>query len=200
MGIRGHVTYHLRWVVMVVVPLGVLAAIVVSGVIRSNRAANQRMVAVALKTFADAQAQFRQHDRDANGIQDFWTGDVKGLQDCLPAGKSEPIRLIPREVAEADPSHPNAKPFHGYWFAAVEKDEEGRPYRHRDEAGGVGGPLNRHPLKFGFCAFPAKIGIAGEPTFMINEGGSVYQQMLEGKPVTRFPTEDELGVRKRPLH
>ena len=43
----------------------------------------ERNASATLKSFASAQADFRGNDRDVDGIQQFWRGDVAGL---APAG------------------------------------------------------------------------------------------------------------------
>src|SRR5947207_2086438 len=63
---------------------------------------HEAAVAAALKAIIDAQIEFQSKDPDGNGVADFWVGDLSGLYRHLAAGKE--IRLIPREVAEADVS------------------------------------------------------------------------------------------------
>lgn len=79
-----------------------------------------------LKTITSAQVDFRANDRDANGIQDFWRGDVAGLYSLLPFEDDEPIRLIEPSTAKADlapwPEHalgPSPIPRSAYVFLAL---------------------------------------------------------------------------------
>jgi hypothetical protein len=156
------------------------------------RAGNERAASAALKLLASAEADFRANDRDANRIQDFWTGDVRSLHDLIPVKGSEPIRLIPKEIAEADPSHPDAKPYRGYWIVAMDKDEVLVSYR-QDTKGVEGtGAEDRNPSKFGFSAYPAEYGGTGTATFTINEGNTVFKEDLGGKPRLCWPTDNEL--------
>ena len=46
---------------------------------QDKRSSNIQSAGNRLRSLASAQADFRGNDRDGNGIQDFWTGDVAGL-------------------------------------------------------------------------------------------------------------------------
>jgi hypothetical protein len=99
--------------------------LIVPGLQSSNRASNERNASINLKVITSAEADFRSNDRDKNGVNDFWTGDVSGLY-SLDVGDG-PLKLIPREVAEADaaplkPLVPSPVPFKGYLFRALEAD------------------------------------------------------------------------------
>jgi hypothetical protein len=158
---------------------------------------NERMAPAALKTLSAANADFRSNDRDGNGINDFWTGDVAGLYSLgapVGPGRSESIRLIPPEIARADAAHPGAVPHHGYFFVAMQTDENGIPYRQ------VTGPRpgikpERNLSKFAFCAYPAEYGRTGRFTFIIDEGNRRFKIDTAGKPVLKWPTDDELKAK-----
>jgi hypothetical protein len=156
------------WIVGIVVVL-VLAALIVPGRMRAQRADDERNASWFLKTLASAEADFRGNDRDRNGVPDFWTGNVSGLFDLVPPGATEPIGLMEPGIAGADTARADAAPFHGYWFFAMDRDEEGKDYRRGPEK-------NRHPSKFGFGAFPAR-SWSGRSRFYINEGNTVFMQL-----------------------
>ena len=172
--------------IVVLLLLAVAALIVVPGVLSAKRAANERDASAALKTLASAQADFRGNDRDGNKIQDFWTGDVASLYDLVPVGGGEPIKLIEKELADADPSRPGAKPYRGYWFTVLEKDEDGTSYAEDTKGEGAEGQKNRALSRFGFCAYPAEYGVSGSATFYINEGNTIFKEDSKGKPKTQF--------------
>jgi len=173
------------WIVGVCV-IGILAALIVPGLFHSQHASNQRGAYATLKTVASAEADFRGNDRDGNGVQDFWTADLAGLYGLVPPG-GEPIALIGRELAEADPTLPGAKPWAGYWFEAMDQDEYGLDYR-------LGAGKSRHPSKFAFCAHP-KSSADGQRAYYVNEGNTVFGQVFNGQPDRRWPTDAELKAR-----
>jgi len=158
----------------------------------SSMAENERFASAALKTLASASADFRGNDRDGNKIHDFWTGDVASLYYLTTVGGGDSIRLIERAVADADPSRPGATPYHGYWFVAMEKDETGAPYGQDTKGEKTAGQMNRNHSKFGFCAYPAEYGYTGGSCFYINEGNTVFKFDTQGKPVLKWPTDEDL--------
>src|SRR5579862_1744833 len=95
---------------IVIAIIAIIAAIAIPGLLSSQRASNERNASTTLKTLTSAEADFRANDRDWNQVNDFWTGDVKGLYTMTSArvrgarGDREdpPIRLIELSVAAAD--------------------------------------------------------------------------------------------------
>src|SRR6185436_8111745 len=106
--------------IIIVAVILVIAAIAVPGLLSSQRASNERNASMALKALSAAEADFRSNDRDGNHVNDFWTGDVKGLYTMTSAEvpgagtapKDEPLRLIEIEIAAADVD-PNLVPAGG---------------------------------------------------------------------------------------
>ena len=167
-----------------VVSATVLGIFAVKAWRQSKRAENERTAIAVLKSLTTAEATFRREDIDGNEVQDFWTGDLKGLHDLIPVKGGDPIRLIPKEIAEADPTHPNAQPHFGYWFVPLDTDEEGNEYRQ-------GKSRNRNPTKFGFCAYPAEFGVTGGFHFYVNEGNTIFKKP-DRERRTSWPTDQEL--------
>ncbi len=135
---------------------------------------------------------------DENGAQDFWTGDVAGMADLFSRiGPTSAVvsRLgfdvnsaLLQDIALADPSRPAAKPYKGYWFAPMDLDADGKPLR-------INGRPH-HPFAFGYCAYPFKIGVTGNNTFISNEGGTVFSSPAVWVPRARqWPTDLELRSR-----
>lgn len=151
---------------------------------------NERAASAALKTLASAQADFRGNDRDGNKIQDFWTGDVSSLYYLTPRGSDEPIKLIEQGIADADPSRPGATPYRGYWFAALEKDEEGNELRTDTKGEGTEGKLSYNHSKFGFVAYPAESKVTGLAVFYLNEGNTIFKNTTGKAPLKKFPSMD----------
>src|SRR5258708_732588 len=84
---------------VMVLAVAFVAAIIVFGVLTlrsADRASNERIASTTLKQFTSAEAEFRANDRDRNGVNDFWTGDVSGLYSLTVDGHE--LQLIPREV------------------------------------------------------------------------------------------------------
>src|SRR6185436_4993417 len=152
------------------------------------------------------EADFRANDRDWNHVNDFWTGDVKGLYTMTAAEvrgagtapKDPPIRLIELSVASADAdstliaaggenmalSQPSA-PKAGYWYAALLldltlKDKEEATYK--TDTGGTP-PMGKchNTSKFGFAAVPDSAW-TGKYVFRVNENNTVFREALTGKP------------------
>lgn len=129
-----------------------------------SRGENERLAGTVLKTLASAQADFRANDRDRDGVQQFWRGDIAGLYLVSPPNGNA-IQLIEREAAAADdrplPAHLGKilrRPYHGYWFRAI---------RHPDET-----PGRLDPQRFAFVAFPANR-FSGLRMLIVDENNSI---------------------------
>ncbi len=136
----------------------------------SMRASNERNAGGRVKSLASAEADYRGNDRDGNGIQDFWTGDVAGLYR---------LGLIERGMALADlrpivPLCPRPIPFDGYYYRALDADDSVVPAEgYRQTTDPASGNVH-HLTKFGFVAIPAWPGISGKSVVMINENNSLW--------------------------
>lgn len=159
----------------------------------------ERNASASLKTVASAQADFRGNDRDGNGVQDFWRGDVSGLYSVLPVGSTEMVKLIEISVAGADDrplgtgsigdSGPGQiardqfvvfAPKAGYFFRAL---------RHADEDPNA---LDAHS-RFAACAYPANYPVSGRKTYIIDEGNTIFARDLGSPgPPDVFPDEATL--------
>lgn len=136
----------------------------------SQRASNERNASATLKTFASAQADFRQNDRDGDGVKQYWRGDVAGLYALLPKGSDEMIKLIELSAAGADlfpivALDASAAPKAGYGFAAL---------RFEDEA-----PGTLSPDRFAFVAAPDTLS-AGQTVFAITQAGVLWERPARG--------------------
>ena len=178
------------WIVGIVLVI-ILAAIAVPGLLSSQRVSNERSASAILKTITSAEADFRGNDRDKNGVQDFWTKDVAGLFDLVPAGETEPIQLISPHLAKADPTRSGGVPMPGYWFTAMDQDEEGKDYRQ-------GPGKDRHPSKFGFRAYPADRS-TGRNEFYINEDNQMFKKSSDLPPLRAWPKKEEVNIHYGPL-
>ncbi len=184
-----------RWVVcagLAAVLVGI-AGIGIPGLLQASRASNERNASASLKTLATAEADFRANDRDENKIQDYWTGDVAGLWSIEVKGRS--IALIDRAIAEADaaplrPLVPKPVPKAGYFFAALRVDRStGTPVPYQVDTDESGRKVRSTSI-FGFCAYPARYGVTGRSTFIINENNTVFRLDTQGKPPTEWPRDE----------
>jgi type II secretory pathway pseudopilin PulG len=166
----------------------IVAAIAVPGLLSSRRASNERSASTHLKTIASAEADFRVNDRDGNGVNDFWTADVKGLYTMSRAAK--PIEL---NVAAADgdgtffaaggenlplAGFARPEPKSGYWFMSMLTDRslgDAKEATYAQDTGGKPSMGAVHNLsKFAFTAFSDSHGEGGM-AFIVNESGTVLR-------------------------
>ena len=191
---------------IVIAIIAIFAAIAIPGLLSSQRASNERNASTSLKTLTSAEADFRANDRDWNHVNDFWTGDVKGLYTMTSAaviGKTNSttdpaIKLIELSVASADGDGATvaaggencdlttfavfaAKA--GYWYQALEIDmnftglAEGSYWA--DTTGTVAMGTCHNTSKFGFMAYPDSQS-AGKYVFMVNENNTIFRSATSG--------------------
>jgi hypothetical protein len=147
----------------------------------NQRPSNERLAECALKTLASAQAVFRANDRDGDGVNQFWRGDLAGFHHLLDPRGSK-LNLIPVELAAAD-DYPIGRlrarrPLHGYWFRAI---------HHPDED-----PRSPDPQRFAVVAFPAHPR-AGKYMFIIDENNSIRRcPAVRPDGIDIYPTDEEL--------
>lgn len=146
---------------------------------------NERSTVAALGTILSAQRDFRDNDRDHNGVRDYWRADVASLYYLRPAkdgAQSDTIRLIEQSVALADSAPKTGMPVEatpgtkaGYFFKAL---------LHSDESA-------TGPDRFAVCAYPASPQ-SGRFVFILDESGDVYLAGFQrvGIPM-RYPTKEE---------
>lgn len=138
----------------------------------------------SLKTICTAQYDFRSNDRDRDGEQNFWTGDIAGLYALSPGNDPQgyPLRLIELSIAtaDADPvtdlSHVgNPAPSSGFWYRAFDRRGGTNPYS-----------------QFAACAFPARYGDPWRDTFIISEDTVIYRKDLgHADGVFGYPDDPE---------
>lgn len=190
-------------VLIVVVVIGIIAALAIPGLISSQRSSYERNASTSLKTVCVAEADFRNNDRDANKMNDFWTADMKGLYtmtSCTTSGNSggttdPPLRLIDLSLAAADAdsvihsaagNNMDVQSFGvishkgGYWFAALTADlsVSGPEASYKQDTGGDYAMGTVHHLhKYGFITFPEGSSF-GKYVFMVNEGNAVFRSAI----------------------
>ena len=212
-----HLGFTLLEVLIVIIIVVAAAAILIPGLLPSTRGLNsERNSAGSLKTLASAEADFRANDRDWNHVNDYWTGDVKGLYTMTSAavrgGQPNNLldpssKLIELSVASADADGtfvpaggenvpldsyalPSAKA--GYWYATLNSDlTSGKEYR-QDTGGDL--PMGKcHNLSmFGFVSFPDSPS-AGRYVYLINQNNTVYRASPPLRPRSHALVPPGLG-------
>ncbi len=174
-------------------------------------AANEGAAIAGLKLLTNTEAIWFQQDPDGNGIKDYWTYDVSCLHRMYRADNTTKTSFIPLDIARADDSMAEAGDFgatpliedwidvasgpkSGYYFQAMELDENGEPYN-QEEVGETRIKAT-NKTRFGFVAYPAEYGKTGRLTFIVNEQGTVYS--IDVNPdiqgvVLRWPDSDNTG-------
>ena len=191
---------------IVIAIIAIIAAIAIPGLLSSQRASNERNASTSLKTLTSAEADFRANDRDWNHVNDFWTGDVKGLYTMTSAaviGKTNSttdpaIKLIELSVASADGDGATvaaggencdlttfavfaAKA--GYWYQALVLDNSlgaTAEATYKQDTGGIPNMASCHnTAKFGFVTYPDSQS-AGKYVFMVNENNTIFRSATSG--------------------
>lgn len=149
---------------------------------------NELRTIKVMHAYTEAQREYSAcKDRNGNCIGEFAQKLIssKGKRDGLywPAAKGKPVSpfgpLIARASAEGyagnlDTDTP--EPFHGYLFKILTAQG---PHA---EGGAFNYVVNGHMvLGFGLVAYPARYGVSGVMTFIVNQEGVVYQKDLGDK-------------------
>jgi prepilin-type N-terminal cleavage/methylation domain-containing protein len=191
---------------VVLAVIAIIAAIAIPGLISSQRSSYERGASASMKTLTVAESDFRANDRDGNKVNDFWTGDVKGLYTMTNAavpGKAggtvdPPIRLIELTIAAADSDGVTAtaggenmdvtqfgvnSQKAGYWYAALTVDNAmGATVEatYKADTGGQPAMGTVHNMaKFGFLAFPDSQTF-GRYVYIVNEANTIYRSAISG--------------------
>jgi prepilin-type N-terminal cleavage/methylation domain-containing protein len=191
---------------IVIAIIAIIAAIAIPGLLSSQRASNERNASTSLKTLTSAEADFRANDRDWNHVNDFWTGDVKGLY-CMTSAAvignaggtvDPPIKLIELSIASADgygtlvPAGTECMALSnfavssakaGYWYQALIGDSAmtgTTEFTYALDTGGT--PIMgscHNTSKFGFIAYPDSQS-AGKYCFVVNENNTIFRSATSG--------------------
>ncbi len=162
----------------------------------------------SFKSLATGQADFRANDRDGNGVQDFWVGDVAGLY-YMTDPKGNPLRLISLNMAGLDGApladgvaagryrRPTLEPFCEYRVRVMTHyiDDDGTLKPYAQSTGGKPdlGPFHNHS-RFAFCLYPANSVSSRNPTYILGEGNTMFKKHTAGQPVLVWPSDADLGT------
>lgn len=153
---------------------------------QERRSSNNRNAMTTLYTLRSAHWDFRENDRDSNGVKDYWTGDIAGLYK---------FGLIERRLAEADahpivPLVPKPIPFHGYFIKVLIQDDTSNPPEAYAQETDLKSGKVHHRSKFAFCLYPADPGVTGDYIYVTHESYSGYSCPVEGRTIPKNLTSD----------
>jgi hypothetical protein len=143
---------------------------------------NERNAIVVLRAYSDAQRQYASRDRDGDGVLQYAQrlGSTSGKQDGLywpaDAAKGEEPSPFGPLVAESAPylkGHKEGDAYRGYHFRILTRQG-------RNAAGGAYSYVINGRMIAGFAmvAYPARYGESGITTFIVNQGGKVFEKDL----------------------
>lgn len=148
--------------------------------------ANELAAIQAIQAFADAQHDYVSKDRDGDAVRQYARHfrSAPGKHDGLywPTGEGEepsPLgALAAGAAAEGYRRDASGKPspYHGYFFRILDGQGEHAPggaYSYLAGSKMIGG--------FAIVAYPAKYGVSGVMSFIVNHNGVVYQKNLGAK-------------------
>lgn len=190
-------------VLIVIVVIGIIAALAIPGLIASQRSSYERNSSTSLKTLCVAEADFKANDRDSNKVADYWTGDVKGLYTLTSlttpgnaGGTTDPpLKLIDLSIAAADADgvtcpaggeNMDVTQFGvvankgGYWYAAltIDNNHTGPEASYKQDTGGILAMGSVHNInKYAFISFPESASF-GKYVFIVNENGAVFRSAM----------------------
>jgi len=154
-------------------------------IINRRIGANELMAIKVLEAYVEAQLKYAAKDRDGDGILEFAQkiksdkGKKNGLYwPAKPGKEMSPFGpLVARAAAEGyKKSSGKMVPFHGYYFKILTRQGKNAP-------GGAYSYIvkNNMVLGFGMIACPAKYGVSGIMTFIVNHKGIIYEADLGKK-------------------
>ncbi len=149
--------------------------------------ANELMAIKVLEAYVEAQLEYASKDRDGDGILEFAQkiksdkGKKNGLYwPAKPGEKQSPFGpLVAKAAAEGyRNTSEKPEPFHGYFFKILTRQGKNAP------GGDYGYIVNGNMvLGFAMIAYPAKYGVSGIMTFLVNQKGIIYEADLGPKTV-----------------
>ena len=140
-----------------------------------------------LKFIMRAQYDFKTKDLDANGIKDYWIGDLSGLY-RINDKDGQAMQLITIVLARADlkplpdnvlnflvrPVAEDPVCFLGYYYYATKfsKNESLTSASYLSKA------------KFGYLAIPERYGVTGKRSFICSQDGNIYSKEIPLKQIS----------------
>lgn len=139
---------------------------------------NELSTIESLRAVVDAQREYASGDLDGNGSNDYarrfisTEGKRDGLYWPVAAGQAD-SPLGPKFANVPVSSKGKPTPYHGYYYRILKsqgKSAAGGAYDYLVNGKMIGG--------FAVVAYPAKYGVSGVMTFMVNHDATVYQRNM----------------------
>ncbi len=148
---------------------------------------NELSVIQVMLDYVNAQLEYASRDWDGDGVYEYAQkiksdpGKKNGLYWPVAAGEKESpfgpfIARAEREGYFAETNADTPEPYNGYYYKLITKQGENAPGGAYDYI--VDGNMI---LGFGMLAYPAKYGVSGIMTFVVNQEGVVYESDLGEK-------------------
>lgn len=150
---------------------------------------NELEVIELLRDYADAQREYAAKDRDGDGVTQFarkfrsTPGRKDGLYWETKEGEEEspfgPLAARAAQEGYLKGKSASPAPFHGYYFKILKAQGA------HAEGGAFDYVVNdRMILGFALVAYPARYGVSGIMTFIVNQNGVIHQRDLGSKTIT----------------
>ena len=148
---------------------------------------NELDAIAACKAYVDAQYDYANEDRNNNGVPEYARKLISspGQRDGLfwPGPDAPPTKFAADVSKARAAGYANQEaPYHGYYFKILMSQGQharGGAIDYLQHKSMIGG--------FGLVAWPAEYGVSGIKTFIVNQGGVVYEKNLG--PSTRVNAE-----------
>jgi Protein of unknown function (DUF2950) len=118
------------------------------------------------------------------GAQQAYAAKKRSAAGTLEYAETVANSPVPKQFAEASGQNPT-KPYHGYYFRVLKEqgpDAPGGQHTYMMGKAMIGG--------FALVAWPAQYGVTGVHTFVVNQGGVVYEKDRGARTATPPPTYD----------
>ena len=150
---------------------------------------NELSVIQVMLAYVNAQLEYASQDRDGDGVREYAqkiksdSGKKNGLYWAVAEGEKESpfgpfIAQAEREGYLADDKADEPQPYNGYYYKLITQQGKNAPGGAYDYV--VNGNMI---LGFGLLAYPAKYGVSGIMTLVVNQEGVVYESDLGKKTV-----------------
>jgi hypothetical protein len=141
---------------------------------------NETKAKSAMRDILAAEQDFRNKDLDKDGKENYWTGDVAGLQ---------AVGALSDSIAAADSKNTKGAAHFGYRFKMMERTRDGKAYA--EDLDGKGAKTKNRWV-FAVCAVPQTYKQTGVVTLILSNDGVIYKKDTGGKPVLKWPSEKEI--------
>ncbi len=148
---------------------------------------NELSVIQVMLAYVNAQLEYASQDRDGDGVREYAQkiksdpGKKNGLYWPVVGGEKESpfgpfVAQAEREGYNSSDKTDEPQPYNGYYYKLITRQGKNAPGGAYDYV--VNGNMI---LGFGMLAYPAKYGVSGIMTFVVNQAGVVFESDLGEK-------------------